>query len=337
MLMKEATLYTQQRQDRVQCTACSHYCTIAEGKSGICNVRENREGKLYLTVFGEVVAQNIDPIEKKPLYHFLPTTPVFSIGTFGCNFKCDFCQNWAISQTTDDVHHRSASLTPERIVEYCIQNEIPSIAYTYNEPTIFIEFAHAIATCARTEGIKNIFVSNGFMSNEAIEYIAPVLDAINVDIKADSEEFYRKFCKGDMTPVWNTIKQMIQHEVWVEATSLLIPGRNDSEAQVRKMGEKLHSLSKDIPWHLSGFHPDYKALDVEHTSDEILKHAYTIAQDIGLNYVYTGNIDDSETQSTQCVHCGELLIERTGNFSSIAGLESGKCNNCQKTIPGVWE
>ncbi len=175
------------------------------------------------------------------------------------------------------------------------------------------------------------------MSTEAIEYIAPVLDAINVDVKSDSDEFYRKYCKGDMTPVWNTIKQMIQHDVWVEATSLLIPERNDSEAQIRVIGDKLQALSKDIPWHLTGFHPDYKALDVDQTPEETLKRSYAIARDIGLNYVYTGNIDDSETQSTYCIQCGELLIERTGNFSSIVGLGNGKCNNCQTNVPGVWE
>lgn len=288
-------------------------------------------------MYGEVVAQNVDPIEKKPLYHFLPGASAFSIGTYGCNFTCDYCQNWSISQHHDDIRHHSASLTPERIVEYCIQNEIPAIAFTYNEPTIFSEFAYDVAVLARNEGIRSVFVSNGYMSSEAVAFIAPVIDAINIDLKADSDLFYKKFCHGGYTQVLTSIEAFRKHGVWVEVTTLVIPGRNDTDQQLRTIAQAIAHIDQNIPWHISGFHPDYKALDIELTSQECLERAHAIGKEMGLTFVYTGNVADVQHQSTCCPQCNTLLIERNWNSSVIGAFDVGKCNNCGNAIPGVWK
>ncbi|MGL1902069.1 MAG: AmmeMemoRadiSam system radical SAM enzyme [Fibrobacterales bacterium] len=335
--MKKAILYTPLEHDTVRCTACAHYCTIAESKWGRCKVRGNREGILYLDVYGEVVAENVDPIEKKPLYHFLPGSSVFSIGTYGCNFTCDYCQNWSISQTHDDIRHHSASLTPERIVEYCIQHELPAIAFTYNEPTIFSEFVYDIAVLARKEGIRSVLVSNGYMSSEAVTFLAPVIDAINIDLKADSDFFYKNFCHGGYTQVLKTIEAFRKQGVWVEVTTLVIPGRNDADQQLRNIADALVRIDRGVPWHLSAFHPDYKALDVEPTSQERLESAYTIGKEQGLIFVYLGNVADVIHQSTYCSECNSQLIERSWNSAVLGEFELGKCNHCGKKLPGVWE
>lgn len=276
----------------VQCQACAHYCVIQENKTGICGVRKNIAGELQLLVYGKPVAVHVDPIEKKPLYHFLSGTKILSFGTFGCNFHCGFCQNWEMSQTTD---HRLLTTDydewpPEKLVEYAVKNKIPSIAYTYNEPAIFVEYAHDIMVLAKEKGLKNVFVSNGFESKETLEYIGPYLDAINIDLKSFSDDFYKKTCGGRLQPVLDTIKRVKEKGIWQEITTLIIPGENDKEEELKQIAGFIASVDKNIPWHLSRFHPDYKMIDKDATSYESLVKAREIGIEAGLKNVYLGNV-----------------------------------------------
>lgn len=298
--MHPAVLFKKTKDNtRVQCTACSHYCVIQENKTGICGVRKNVNGTLFLIVYGKPVALHIDPIEKKPLYHFYPGEKVLSLGTFGCNFRCDFCQNYEISQMKDEdrrgqkVNYFSDQLDdwpPERVVNFALQRKIPMISYTYNEPAIFVEYAHDIMVLAREKGLKNVYVSNGFESTEALEYVGPYLDAANIDIKSFRDEFYRKICGGRLLPVLQTIQDLYKRGVWVEITTLLIPKENDSEEELKQIAEFIAGIDKDIPWHISRFFPCYKMMDKTVTPISTLKRAKEIGESVGLKYVYVGNV-----------------------------------------------
>jgi len=293
--MQPAVIYTQLDNNQVQCQACSHSCAITEGQTGICGVRKNISGELNLLVYGKPVALQIDPIEKKPLYHFLPGTEVLSLGTVGCNFRCDFCQNDDISQFSKgkDISDWLANLEdwpPERVVQEAVDNNLPSIAYTYNEPAIFVEYAHDIMKLAQEKGIKNVYVSNGFESKEAWDYVLPFLDAINIDLKSFSNEFYQKICGGRLAPVLDNIKKVFKQGVHLEITTLVIPGENDSAAELKQIAEFIANLSKDIPWHLSRFHPAYKMMAKEVTSYESLFKARELGLKVGLKYIYLGNV-----------------------------------------------
>lgn len=342
--MKPAILYKKISDNKVQCLACSHYCKIAEGKTGICGVRQNVKGELKLLVYGKAAAVNVDPIEKKPLFHFLPGTEIYSIGTVGCNFRCGFCQNWGISQKVESrklkvggIPDLGEDLTPEKIVDYCVDNKIPSIAYTYNEPSVFVEYAYDTAKLAHEKGIKNVFVSNGFASKEAVEFMAPYLDAINIDLKSFENSFYQKECRGRLQPVLDNIKRYYDKGVWVEVTTLVIPGKNDKDDELSKIAEYLASVSKDIPWHISRFHPDYKELNGEVTSEESLEKAYDIGKKAGLNYVYVGNLHNEKLESTWCPKCKNLLVKREWGYSEVKALKDGKCEKCGREIKGVWQ
>ncbi len=285
--MKQAVLYKKLKDNIVQCQACAHYCVIKEGNTGVCGVRKNIGGELFLLVYGKPVAVHVDPIEKKPLYHFMPGTKILSLGTFGCNFRCDFCQNADLSQTYVDG---TQNISPEQIVELALKYKTPSIAYTYNEPAIFVEYAHDIMKLAREKGLKNVYVSNGFESKEAMEYIGPYLDAINIDLKSFSDDFYRKTCGGRLQPVLDTIKRVKEKNIWQEITTLIIPGENDSEKELKQIAEFIASVDKNIPWHLSRFHPDYKMTDKNITSYQSLVRAREIGHEAGLKNVYLGNV-----------------------------------------------
>ncbi|MBS3055816.1 MAG: AmmeMemoRadiSam system radical SAM enzyme [Candidatus Aenigmarchaeota archaeon] len=333
---KKAVLYRVLPDKKVQCTACSHYCTILNGKTGICGVRKNINGQLWLLVYGKPCSVNTDPIEKKPLYHFFPGTKIFSLGTFGCNFSCEFCQNWDISQyrKPKNIGH---DLPPEKIIDYCTEHNIPSIAFTYNEPSIFFEYAFDIMKLAHQKNIKTVFVSNGYMSKEATERLFGHLDAINIDLKSFNPDFYKKVCKARLEPVLDNIKKLHKAGVWVEITTLVIPGENDSKEELEQIAGFVASIDKNIPWHISAFHPDYKMKDRDSTSIQKLNKAYEIGRKAGLNFVYTGNVHSSEYQNTYCQKCSNLLIQRTWHTARNVDLLNGKCGKCGIDIPGVWQ
>lgn len=342
--MLKAKLFKKLKNSRIQCLACNHYCKISEGKTGICGVRKNIAGQLNLLVYGRPVAINIDPIEKKPLFHFLPGSEIFSLGTYGCNFRCSFCQNWDISQLSKGYQNFEELIKktceewpPEKIVDYCRKNQIPGIAYTYNEPTIFVEYAYDTMKLAAKSGIKNVFVSNGYESKETVEYIAPYLDAINIDLKSFRDEFYNRLCGAKLEPVLKTIKLIQQKKIWQEITTLLIPEENDSEKEIQEIAKFIASIDKNIPWHLSRFYPAYQMANKETTSIGILEKAYEIGKKAGLNYIYLGNVLTEKYESTYCPKCSEKLIKRIGYSINITdSFKNGRCLKCGENIPGIW-
>lgn len=292
-MMQEAMFYNKAKGKEAQCYLCAHNCKIALGQFGFCGVRQNIQGVLNTLVYAEVIAANVDPIEKKPLYHFLPGSMSFSIATKGCNFRCGFCQNWQISQVSGQDNAREVyKLMPERIVEEAKKNHCQSISYTYTEPTIFFEYAYDIAKVAKQAGLKNIFVTNGYMSREALETISPYLDAANIDLKSFREKFYVENCKGHLQPVLDSIKLAKKLGVWIEITTLIIPGYNDSVSELSDIAGFIASVGKDIPWHISRFHPDYHFLNQKLTPIETLKKAEDLGKKAGLDHVYLGNVKD---------------------------------------------
>jgi pyruvate formate lyase activating enzyme len=335
--MKEAILYDKLPDDKVQCHLCAHECAIKNGRRGICFVRENRGGTLYSLVYGKVISVNIDPIEKKPLFHFLPSSRSLSIATVGCNLMCRHCQNNEISQYPRE--HGGAivgtDMTAEAIVNEAIRHKCESISYTYTEPTIFMEFAYDCARLARERGIRNVFVSNGFMTPESAEYIIPVLDANNIDLKGD-ETFYSKVCGAHLEPVKETIRRMKNKGVWVEVTTLVIPGHNDSDEILRMIAEFISSVSAEIPWHVTQFYPTFLMTDRPRTPVETLEKAREIGLRSGLKYVYEGNIPGKGGEDTHCSRCGTLLIKRSG-FSILGNhILGGTCPSCKNPVHGVW-
>lgn len=328
-------LYKKEEDDKISCFLCSHHCLIPDGRFGICNVRENRGGVLYTHAYGKLIAQNIDPIEKKPLYHFLPGSKSFSIATIGCNFQCGFCQNWQISQVKEAkaLGLRSEEVKPEEVVKQAKRSGSKSISYTYSEPTIFFEYAYEISQLAKKEGLSNVFVTNGYMTKEMIHTIHPYLDAANVDLKSFRDDFYRKICKGRLAPVLKSIELMKKLNIWIEVTTLIVPGQNDSEEELKKIANFLAQLDTSIPWHISRFYPQYEMEDLEGTPLEILNQAYRIGKDAGLRYVYLGNV--GEGSHTYCYQCHRLLIERSGFSIGAYQVKEGRCPDCDSPIDGV--
>lgn len=319
--------------DRIICLLCQHYCKLKEGQTGICGVNKNIDGALKNLVYGHPIALNVDPIEKKPLYHMLPGSKALSFGTVGCNFKCPFCQNWDISQ--EHKVNESIKVSPEEMVELALEHGSESIAYTYNEPTIFYPYAKDIGIIAKEKGLKNIFVSNGFESAEIIEDMASWLDAANIDLKSWDDDYYKKVLKGGLEAVKDTLRKMLAAGIWVEVTTLLIEGENDSDKDLTEMAEFIaNDLGKHVPWHLSAFHPDYKMLDHERTKLETLQRAKKIGQKAGLHYIYLGNVPVHG--DTYCPDCDTLLIDRTGYTVTVNNLKEGHCPKCNKAIEGVW-
>jgi len=334
-MLKEAMLYKKSEEGKISCFLCSHHCLIPDGKFGICNVRENRGGILYTHAYGELIAQHIDPIEKKPLYHFLPGSRSFSIASMGCNFQCDFCQNWQISQVKEAkaLGLRSAEVKPEQVVKQAKQSGTKSISYTYTEPTIFFEYAYEISQLAKKEGLFNVFVTNGYMTKEMIQTIHPFLDAANIDLKSFSDDYYKKICKGRLSPVLESIEGMKKLGIWIEVTTLIVPGQNDSEEEFRKIANFLAQLDTSIPWHISRFHPQYKMDELKNTPLETLNQAYEIGKSAGLRYVYLGNVEKGN--NTYCDQCHRLLIERSGFSIQTYHLKEGRCPDCNRSVDGV--
>ncbi len=335
--MREAMLWEPLGDSRVRCNLCAHRCVIPEGKRGICLVRENRGGKLYTLVYNRIVSQALDPIEKKPLFHFLPGSAALSIATVGCNFRCDFCQNWEISQYP---HEHGGAVIGERVSPELLVRQAKSagaqvIAYTYTEPTVFFELAYDTARLAAAEGLKNVFVSNGYLTEETAREIAPYLHGINIDLKSFSDEFYRRHCGATLQPVLDTIELMVKLGIWVEVTTLIIPGWNDSDDELSWIAQFLAGVSPDIPWHISRFIPAYKVFDRPPTPLDTLRRASEIGREAGLKYVYIGNIP-GEGEDTVCPHCGEVLIRRRGFYVLENKLTGGRCPKCGSEIAGVW-
>jgi pyruvate formate lyase activating enzyme len=336
-VIHEAMLWTAGGNGRVDCALCAHRCSIGSGRWGVCGVRENREGRLATHVYGEVIAAHVDPIEKKPFYHFLPGTTAFSIATAGCNFKCGFCQNWQISRLSAKAGEAGGGqkLAPAEIVRVAQTRGCRSVSYTYTEPTIFFEYAYDTAKLAKEAGLANTFVTNGFMTAEALETIAPYLDAANVDLKSFRDETYKKVCGGRLQPVLDSIARMRRSGIWVEVTTLVVPGMNDGEDELRGMARFLADVDPGMPWHLSRFHPDYELTDREATPIASLRRAAGIGREAGLKFVYIGNVM-GEGDITACPACGAELIRRRGFSMEANRVADGRCPSCRTAIPGVF-
>ncbi len=333
--MKEARFYEPIGEGKVKCFLCAQRCTISPGKRGICAVRENREGVLYSLVYGRIIARHVDPVEKKPLFHFYPGSTSYSIATVGCNFKCLHCQNYDISQYPkkhSDIP--GEDMTPEEVVKEAELAGCKSISYTYTEPTVFMEFAYDCARLAHEKGISNVFVSNGYTGPEATRFIAPYLGGNNIDLKGD-DVFYKKVVGARLQPVLESIKLMKELGVWVEVTTLIIPSYNDSEEFLRWVAEFIKSVDPAIPWHVTQFYPTYNLTDKPRTPISTLRKAREIGLKAGLKYVYEGNVPGEGGENTYCPSCGELLIERLGFTLTKIKMQGSKCTRCGYHIDGI--
>lgn len=322
----------------VRCKLCAHRCKIAEGKFGICRVRQNRDGQLKTLTYDNIIAMNVDPIEKKPLFHFLPGSRALSIATPGCNFQCDFCQNWQISQLPREGELADGqTVTPAELVAAAERHDCASISYTYTEPTIFFELAHDTAVAAKERGIGNCFVSNGYMTDEAVETISPVLDAINVDLKAFRDETYRQVMHARLEPVLACLRSLVAAGVWVEVTTLVVPGMNDSAEELGDIAAFIAGeLGPHVPWHVSRFHGDYRMTSAPATPLATLELACRCGKDAGLDYVYCGNVSGQADESTYCPACGARVIDRAGYAIKACRITDGRCADCGREIEGVW-
>lgn len=332
--MKEALLYEKLENKLVHCYLCAHQCRIAEKKFGFCGVRQNIDGVLYTHVYARPCALHIDPIEKKPLYHFFPGSAAFSVATVGCNFHCGFCQNWEISQSSiRDGDFPEEEFSPQEIVKQAQNSNCKSISYTYTEPTIFFEYALDTAKLAKAKGLYNNFVTNGYMTKECLQMLRPYLDAANVDLKFFREDSYKKICAASLQPVLDSIKLMKELGIWVEITTLVVPDENDSEEELRDIAKFIASVDRNIPWHVSRFHPDYKFTDHAATPEATLKKAQEIGRRAGLTYIYVGNVS-GWGNDTYCPSCKKLLIKREAFSVLEYNIKAGRCAFCKAVIPG---
>lgn len=334
---KEAMLYRLGEERNVRCNLCHHRCRISNSEFGICGMRQNRDGILYTYAYGKAVAANVDPIEKKPLYHFLPGSTSFSVAAMGCNFRCGFCQNWQISQASEskksDLPGRA--LAPADIVRQAEASGCRSIAYTYTEPTVFFEYAYETARMAKEAGILNVFVTNGFMTPEALDTINPFLDACNVDLKSFQEAFYQKICHGRLQPVLDSIRHMKALGIWVEITTLVVPGSNDSADELGDIARFIAETDPDIPWHISRFYPDYQFAGPEPTPRSVMENAYALGKAAGLRYVYLGNVA-AKSIDTQCPRCLQTVVHRKDDPIKTKLTPKGACPQCGAQIAGIW-
>jgi pyruvate formate lyase activating enzyme len=334
--LRQAVLWkTEDR--KVRCFLCHWRCLISDGGLGRCRVRKNIAGVLYSLNYNKVCAANPDPIEKKPLFHFHPGSKSFSIAAPGCNFQCSFCQNWQISQMPTEGLIDGGDISPEEIVRGAVRSGCSSIACTYTEPTIFMELCADTARAARAKGLANVFVSNGYMTRQAVDFAKDWLDAVNIDLKAFTEEFYTDLCRGHLDPVLDTIRYIAKHtDIWMELTTLIIPGRNDSDGELKRIADFIaNEASVDVPWHISRFYPQYKMTDAESTGAAVLERAYAIGKEAGLRYIYIGNMPGIGAESTYCCNCGHLLIERMGYRIVKKKLSGDCCPACGTKMAGV--
>jgi pyruvate formate lyase activating enzyme len=343
----ETLIYDKLDDKAVKCKICHHFCIIQNGKRGICKVRENSEGRLISLVYPKVIANSVDPIEKKPLFHLIPGSYSYSIATVGCNFKCSFCQNSNIAHMPEQISRQISTghngiipgqdFLPEAIVKEAVKQGCESISYTYTEPTIFCELAIETARLAKQKGLFNIFVTNGYMSQELLEMLVPYLDAANVDLKAFDDKFYKTFCKAKLEPVKENIKKMKDMGILVEITTLLIPGLNDASDDIKAMAAFIaNDVGIDTPWHISRFHPCYKMTDLSITPVADLEMVYNAGKAAGLKYVYIGNVPGTSWENTYCHSCGELLIERYAYNIKNYMKAKGKCSECGTIAYGKY-
>jgi pyruvate formate lyase activating enzyme len=336
--LKKAVLWEPSGEDKkVRCKLCAHQCVIGDGKLGRCCVRRNIDGVLFSLTYDKVCSANPDPIEKKPLFHFQPGTQSFSIATMGCNFRCEFCQNWQISQAAvENGRIDGQAISPEQIISAAVRSGCKSIAYTYTEPTVFMELCADCGRLAKKHGLTNVFVSNGYQTREAIDFAGEWLDGINVDLKAFNEDYYKRLCKARLQPVLDTIRYIAKHtNIWLEITTLLVPGENDSEDGLKKLADFIVTeADPGVPWHISRFHPQYKYLDSTSTPVTSLERAEEIGKAAGLHYVYLGNVPGSKSESTFCYNCGRILIERFGYNIAANHIENSCCPDCGTEIAG---
>jgi pyruvate formate lyase activating enzyme len=321
----------------IRCVACAHRCLIRPGRAGICHVRENRDGSLVTLVYGRAVAANVDPIEKKPLFHVYPGSAAYSIATLGCNFHCLHCQNWSISQAVGPARPiPSFALSPRRVVDAALASGSRSIAYTYTEPTVFIEYVLETARLAREAGLANLLVTNGYQTPEALDLLAPLVAAANVDLKSFDDRFYRRVCGARLAPILETLAGMRERGIWLEVTTLLIPGLNDDPAALAALARWVATeLGPETPWHVSRFFPTYRLTDLDPTPVATIERAVEIGRAAGLKHVYSGNVSDGD-ENTRCAGCGETLIRRHG-FSArpTAALTEGRCARCGRALAGI--
>lgn len=335
--LHEAMFYDVLSGGRIQCQLCPNRCILAPGQRGLCKVRENQDGKLYSLVYGELVTIHVDPIEKKPFYHFLPGSKAYSIATAGCNLACKYCQNWDISQRfPEDV--KSMDYPPEKVVEEALSAGAESIAFTYSEPTVFYEYMLDVAKLAQQKGLRTVVVSSGFINPEPLRTLIPYLDAYKVDLKTFDDKVYQELIGGRLQPVLDTLKVLKESEIHLEIVNLLVPTYTDDEGQIREMCTWIkENLGAEVPVHFSRFHPLYRLENLPPTPEETVKKARRICMDVGLKFVYTGNIPDIEGSTTYCPDNGKPLIVRKG-YTAVKDEvdENGKSPECPTEIPGVW-
>lgn len=337
-MKKLARFWEKLSDQKVKCRLCPHQCVIASGKVGICRARKNEGGELYSLVYGSIVSMAVDPIEKKPLYHFWPGSDVFSIAAPGCNFSCNHCQNWTISQASvEDIP--TQDISPEHLIELTKRYNCQGIAHTYSEPAIWWEYSYDVGKLAHREGLYNVYVSNGYISIEALEEIRTYLDAANVDVKAFTDDFYRRICRAKgIKPVLDACEWMVEKGVHLETTYLVIPRENDDPEEIRKFCRwEVDKLGPGVPTHFSRFYPQYKLTDRESTPVKTLELALKIAKEEGLHYIYIGNVPGHAEDNTHCHKCGELLIERYGFGVEKYTLKGKRCPKCGTEINVVGE
>jgi pyruvate formate lyase activating enzyme len=335
--MIKALLAEPGKSNQVTCRLCAHECRIAEGRTGVCRVRKNIGGELFSLNADRVVAMNIDPIEKKPMYHFLPGSQSFSVAAMGCNFSCRFCQNHSISMVKEESAILGDKMSPEQLVALAQRNRTQSISYTYTEPTVFFELVLETARLARRVGIKNVLVSNGYMTPQALSLLGPFLDGANIDLKSFNDDFYKKYCSARLQPVLETISAMKTMGIWVEVTTLLIPGLNDDRQEITGLLSFLCNLDANIPWHASRFFPNYQLLDIQPTETSSIHGFLQMAAEKGLKFPYGGNLADSQWSNTRCPQCQKTLIERSGYHIVNQGLHADHCRFCGAEVPGLWQ